>query len=208
MEDEEIQSSGSMIPAALAVLAIVLGGAGLYFGLSANQRLSPISESVTAGGDSAARLEQQVAEVDTRLGELSAQLDEFEGRLKRTSLYISQNEQGIKKLASEINLDRGQIKELGDKLSELASKGVRAGAPAATARSNGAAEGGGGSDGSEDADSEDDDGEGTTYRIQSGDTFARIAAEHGVGLQQLLDANPTADPRRLRIGQEITIPAN
>ena len=46
------------------------------------------------------------------------------------------------------------------------------------------------------------------HRIQSGDNFARIAKAYDVGLQSLLDANPSVDPRRLQIGQEVLLPGN
>ena len=51
-------------------------------------------------------------------------------------------------------------------------------------------------------------GAGKTYTIQSGDYFAKIAEKLDVNLQALIDANPDADPRRLRIGQVINVPAN
>ncbi len=51
-------------------------------------------------------------------------------------------------------------------------------------------------------------GSATTYNIQSGDNFAKIASAKGISLQALLDANPGVDPRRLQIGQAINIPAN
>ena len=56
MEDDANQSPSNMVPVALAlaVLGIVLGAAGLYFGLTANQRLNPIDESVSAGATSSA----------------------------------------------------------------------------------------------------------------------------------------------------------
>ena len=46
-----------------------------------------------------------------------------------------------------------------------------------------------------------------TYKIQSGDTFGKIASQKGVRLDALFEANPDADPRRLSIGKEINIPA-
>ena len=51
-------------------------------------------------------------------------------------------------------------------------------------------------------------GSAMTYKIQSGDTFGKIASQKGVRLDGHLEANPDADPRRLSIGKEIIIPAN
>lgn len=45
------------------------------------------------------------------------------------------------------------------------------------------------------------------YSVQTGDTTARIARRFGIPIQALLEANPGLDPRRLKVGQQITIPA-
>ena len=44
------------------------------------------------------------------------------------------------------------------------------------------------------------------YAIKQGDTLIPIARQFGVTVQEIIDANGIADPRRLRIGQEIIIP--
>ena len=45
-----------------------------------------------------------------------------------------------------------------------------------------------------------------SYTVQAGDTFSQIAERHGIGLSQLVSANPNVDPNRLRIGKKLTIP--
>lgn len=47
---------------------------------------------------------------------------------------------------------------------------------------------------------------GRTHRVAEGDTLSRIARQYGVPLQDLLDANPGIDPRRIRIGQDVHLP--
>lgn len=46
-----------------------------------------------------------------------------------------------------------------------------------------------------------------THVVQSGDTAAAIARKYNVKLAALLAANPTLDPRRMRVGQTVIIPA-
>lgn len=42
--------------------------------------------------------------------------------------------------------------------------------------------------------------------VRSGDTPGKLAAQHGVSVQQIMAANPGLDPRRMRIGQQVRIP--
>ncbi|MCC5788545.1 MAG: LysM peptidoglycan-binding domain-containing protein, partial [Opitutales bacterium] len=47
---------------------------------------------------------------------------------------------------------------------------------------------------------------GATYTVQAGDTPGAIANRFGVSTQELMRANNISDPRRMRVGQELTIP--
>lgn len=47
----------------------------------------------------------------------------------------------------------------------------------------------------------------TEYKIVAGDTPAKIARKHGITLDQLREANPDMDDRRLQIGHRLQIPA-
>lgn len=46
-----------------------------------------------------------------------------------------------------------------------------------------------------------------TVTVRSGDTLSHIAARHGVSLDDLLEANSALDPRRLWVGQKVSVPA-
>lgn len=46
-----------------------------------------------------------------------------------------------------------------------------------------------------------------SYTIKNGDYPAKIARKYGVELEALLKANPGINPRRLKIGEKVTIPA-
>ncbi|MEM1222737.1 MAG: LysM peptidoglycan-binding domain-containing protein [Verrucomicrobiota bacterium] len=191
-----------MLPIAIAILAVVLGGAGLYFGLSANQRINPIDESISARTTSLAELEDQISIFSARFEELSAKTDELSSTLNRVKAYGNQSEQAIKKLAGELNTNRKQIVKTAEKLNELAANGFRSAAaqaaPTATASNN-----------NDSASTAPASGGSTTlYTIESGDYFSKIAAKTGVSLQALIDANPGVDSRRLQIGQQINIPSN
>lgn len=44
------------------------------------------------------------------------------------------------------------------------------------------------------------------HTIKAGETLSEVAAKHKVSLKALMEANPDIDPRRLRIGKEVTLP--
>lgn len=203
MEDDDYESSpsGSLLSVALAVLAIVLGGAGLYFGLTANQRLSPLADTLEAGSSSAARLEKEISGLKTQIAELSARSADLVRTIDRVKAYGNTNERAVKAVASSVVDNRDEIVELAGRINEVIAGGVQ---PAVVAASTSATTSttptlGSAASGAETAD---------TYTIASGDTLTGIASKLGVGLQALLDANPDADPRRLSIGQAIKVPSN
>lgn len=214
MDDEIESGSGAgMLPIALALLAIALGGAGLYFGMNASQQLSPLTDSVDAGTSSAARLEKQLSSIETRLTELSASGDELEKTVERLRIYGRQNEQTLKQVASAANANRREIVTLADRLKEVAARMGSGGGAANSGSSGGSGSSGEESDSAETAnrgsipgiDSADSDTD-ASYTIRAGDTFAKIAIEKGVSLNALIDANPDVDTRRLQIGQVIQLP--
>lgn len=51
-------------------------------------------------------------------------------------------------------------------------------------------------------------GDSQTYVVQAGDTLESIAAQHGVTIQALADANALADPNLIFVGQELIIPGD
>lgn len=48
---------------------------------------------------------------------------------------------------------------------------------------------------------------GTEYTIKAGDIPASIARAHGISLSALMNANPGLEPRKLKIGKKLVIPA-
>lgn len=46
-----------------------------------------------------------------------------------------------------------------------------------------------------------------TYAVKAGDTLTSIARKYGVKVDALLAANPTLDPKRMKVGQSLKIPS-
>ncbi|MGZ0654337.1 LysM peptidoglycan-binding domain-containing protein [Coraliomargarita sp. W4R53] len=213
MEEDNESSGTSMVPLALALLAIVLGGAGLYFGLNANQRIAPLTESVDEGTSAAARIDKQLSTLDTRISELTAQNRQLKETVQRLGRESSQTLRLANQAGSGVTSNRDELIKLAKKMSELATTGVRSAAPVRSAPSGSSISSGAASSSSTAASDEASEapvaaGSASVYEIQSGDTFGKIATLKGVSLDALIGANPDADPRRLRIGQSINIPAN
>jgi LysM repeat protein len=47
----------------------------------------------------------------------------------------------------------------------------------------------------------------SSYTVEKGDTLGHIALRHGISLKQLVSNNPKFDPRRMQIGQILSIPS-
>lgn len=205
MEDEEIDATGNMIPMALIMFGIILGGAGLYFGLTANQRVSSIDASIDASTTNSDQITESIDYYDSQIAELKKEVSELSKTMNRLRVYSSQGEQAVKKLANEVNANREQLIKTAEALNALQTSQIRrktqpqpskppsqtssrtvdnrSEEPANVSSSNG------------------------TYVIEPGDNFSKIAAKFDVSVQAIIDANPYADPRRLAIGQTIQIPA-
>jgi len=195
MEDDfESSDASSMLPIALGLLGIVLGGAGLYFGLTAKQEQRPLIQSFEADNSVAAQMEKQVSTIETRLIELVSQNEEISGTLAQLRAADAQKTAAIKQIAEAVKSNRGEMVQLAESLRQVAG-----GASAGNASS---------SSGQDDAASTDDaaTASGSTYAIRAGDNFTKIAKSQGISLQALMDANPDLDYNRLRIGQAINLP--
>jgi len=190
---EEKQAGAHWLPVLLSVLALLLAGAGLFFGLDSSRRIVPISESLEDGLKGAVDIEERLEEIEVMMESFSETIDSIQLRQQRMAAYSGQNEEVIRQLAEAINTNREAIVK-----SAEASSGASPNAQIA-------GEAGAASSGETGTSQIEADG---SYAIEAGDTFAKIAQQSGISLQALLDANPGVDPRRLRIGQIIVLPTN
>ena len=202
VEDDTEANETSLLPLAFVLLAVLLGGAGLYLGLTAKQQLVPLTKSVDEGSSSAVHINKQLSKIDTRINELSAQNAKLKETIQRLGRESSQALRETKQAFAGVQSNRGELIELAQNISQLATSGA---VPIASSSRVEAT-----STGSETSaiDNFTSSRSASTYEIQPGDTFGKIASQKGVRLDALLEANPDADPRRLRIGKEINIPAN
>jgi LysM repeat protein len=202
VEDDSELKETSMVTLALVFLAILLGGAGFYLGLTAKQQIAPLTEFVDVGSSSDARINKQLSMAGARIDDLSLQNAKLKETIQRLDRESSQASQEAKQVASGVQSNRGELIELAQKISQLAASG------SATAASRSRTEVINTGNGASATETTVSSILKLTYKIQSGDTFGKIASQKNIRLDDLLEANPDVDPRRLSIGKEINIPAN
>jgi LysM repeat protein len=202
VEDDSELKETSMVTLALVFLAILLGGAGFYLGLTAKQQIAPLTEFVVVGSSSDARINKQLSMAGARIDDLSLQNAKLKETIQRLDRESSQASQEAKQVASGVQSNRGELIELAQKISQLAASG------SATAASRSRTEVINTGNGASATETTVSSILKLTYKIQSGDTFGKIASQKNIRLDDLLEANPDVDPRRLSIGKEINIPAN
>jgi LysM repeat protein len=197
MEEEESTGSSGMIPLVVAIIAVVLGGVGLYLGYSAQKRVTALESGLSQGSTSVAEMERKLQEASSRLNEVATKADtaasDLDALRTRFRILGTQTQEGMTALGQGMNANTEAVAQLNQLMQEVATTATRRVSPTATTTTATTADTASG-------------GDRRIYTIQSGDTFQRIAREHNVSVQALLDANPDADPRRLRIGMEIVIP--
>ena len=124
MEDETELKETSMVTLALVFLAILLGGAGFYLGLTAKQQIAPLTESVDVGSSSAARIDKQLSTIDTWINDLSVQNAELKETIQRLGRESSQTLLEAKQAGAGVQSNRGELILLAQKISQLASSGA------------------------------------------------------------------------------------
>ena len=124
MEDDTEANETSMLPLAFVLLAILLGGAGLYLGLTAKQQLVPLTKSVDEGSSSAVHINKQLSKIDTRINDLSAQNAKLKETIQRLGRESSQALRETKQAFAGVQSNRGELIELAQNISQLATSGA------------------------------------------------------------------------------------
>ena len=196
--------SPSKTPLFIAIAAVIVGLAGLGLGWMGFSRSTELEQKLAAlekAAAGAADLDAAVNQNASRLEQISTNMSSLSQEVNRVLGAVDEDISGLKKNLRAVAIDAGTAKKM---VEELEKSGVRvAAAPAPAPKADDA----GGSGGKEPAPANASTGKAGVYTIKSGDTFGRIAAAYDLTSDDLIAANPGVDPRRLRIGQQIVIPA-
>ncbi len=186
---------GALLPMGLGLLGLVLGGAGLYFGLGAKSQLGTVSTEQAA-------LREQIAQVDGKLPGISAQIQTLQANgpeALRTELT-----QKMETLVSAINENRRELNETRTSLAAVAkaTPARASGKTADVATTGGAATPVPAHSGPADT----APAAAGTHTIAKGEYFATVAKKYGVPVAALEKLNPGVDSRKLKVGQSIKVP--
>ncbi len=163
---------------AICLIALGLSGVALFIALTG------VNKPQEAQLAQVQALETKLQEAETKTRELEAENAKIHEHLQRLTQESQEafNSVGLEmgKLHNSVKSNRDELEKMHNHLSKKALAPLSAEKSQTMAR---------------------------TYTIQAGDTFASIAKEHDFSLQALVNANPGLDPRNLRIGEVIQLPA-
>ncbi len=219
MEDEletKIEKQSQLVPA-LGLLGLGLGVVATALGIISMVKVGDTAADMNDKIEKAAALSLETKKISDRIDSLAMQIEEIKaGDKSRYDSLISQLNAELKRMGASIENvakssqnNRDLIEELAKRSSKRTTQAESAQnrqqaarqAPERTAAAEQPAQQ------TQTAEQPAQNGESKKYKIQSGDTFAKLAKKHGVSLDAIIAANPDANPSRLKVGQEINIPA-
>jgi hypothetical protein len=174
----------------VVIAACILAGISLILAIVSFNRVSSLKETIGGNGDLAERLNA----VEEAANKASADA-------KKATARTSNLSRDIQQALDDVSTEMGALRTEVNRLTIKNGGSIKKASTTTTSSSTSST-----SDKSDEPAATTSSSSGGTYTIVSGDTFARIAAQKGVSLQSLMDANPGVDPRLLRVGQRIIIP--
>lgn len=217
MEDEletKTEKQSQLVPA-LGLLGLGLGVVATALGIISMIKVGDTAADMNDKIEKAAALSLETKKISDRIDSLAMQIEEIKaGDKSKYDSLISQLNAELKRMGASIENVAKSSQNNRNLIEELAKRSTRrAQAEPAPVRQQAAqqapeqtattAE----QPAQQTAEQPAQNGEQKKYKIQSGDTFAKLAKKHGVSLDAIIAANPDANPSRLKVGQEINIPA-
>lgn len=189
--------ASSKTPLFIGIAAIIIAIVGVWLGWlgfsKANELEARIAE-ISGAADSISKLESTVSDNSEMLRKAAGKITSIESNLGTVTGVIEKDVADVKRSMRSLAMQAGTALK---KVEALEERGVAA-APAPSPEPSPVQTSKG--DNSVPSSS-------TTHTIASGDTYGKLSAKYKVSVNDLFDANPGVDPRRLRIGQKILIPS-
>ena len=166
----------------IALTGVILGWLGFSNANELEAQLTPISEAAESVSNMGSTVESNAEMLRKAAGKISS----IESSLGRVTDEVEKDIASVKKSMRTLAIHAGTAQK---KAEALEKAGIRA-APAADSRPAAP------------------DSSQTTLTIVGGDSYQKLGDRYKWGVNDIIDANPGVDPRRLRIGQEIVIPVS
>lgn len=190
---------GLFLSVALGVLGVAMGGIALFLVLNSSSRSEGLEAALERSADDQTQLVSRITQLENQLAKLASEAEAQDRQIRNLA---SQSQTALNQLGQEISSTRrdtvntaDKVRVLTERLGELsAPPAVPSSAQPTTSTPAATSEPPAGPEGHRE------------HIIASGDTFSRLAARYNVTIDQILAANPDADPRRLQVGQRIRIP--
>ncbi len=179
----------------VALVALGVGWMGLSRAAELEKEIARLEEAANQGSG----LEETVQATADRVESLSTSMNNFSKSVNDAIKGVNSDMTKVRSDIRKVTIDALTAKKM---VEELEEKGVQVAVVPSSSGSTSAA--------SAPAVKKTPDtkpGTSGVYTIKSGDTLGKIAAAYKISLSQLQAANPGIDPRRLRIGQQVAIPA-
>ena len=170
----------------IGVFGTIFGIAGVVIANGASNELAALKVKVEQTQDPLTVLKPKLDELDERIGNIGAETMRANNGLRDASTKIQQLAQAISEDRERINKNTAAL--TGKRAPAAAKPVVAAEKAEATAPATTNASGQ------------------SVHTIASGDNFWTLARQYGVSAKAIQDANPNADPKNLKIGQQIVIP--
>ncbi len=217
MEDEletKTEKQSQLVPA-LGLLGLGLGVVATALGIISMIKVGDTAADMNDKIEKATALSLETKKISDRIDSLAMQIEEIKaGDKSKYDSLISQLNAELKRMGASIENVAKSSQNNRSLIEELAKRSTRrAQAEPAPARQQAAQQApeqtaaAAEQPAQQTAEQPAQNGEQKKYKIQSGDTFAKLAKKHGVSLDAIIAANPDANPSRLKVGQEINIPA-
>ena len=214
MEDETPSTpKTSPVISAVAVLALGVAAVATALGVVALKKIQTTTNDISERIEKNAAVELETKKLSDRVDSLALQLENIKGSLGDNSAQIDakvgdvvkQTQKVVNILNSNIGEIRAEVVKNREAIERLASRptSTRSAARAESAQTESKPDTAQNSAAGETPETSAD---GKIHKIQSGDTFAKLAKKYNVSVEAIVKANPDANPARLKIGQKVRIP--
>lgn len=214
MEDETPSTpKTSPVISAVAVLALGVAAVATALGVVALKKIQSTTNDISERIEKNAAVELETKKLSDRVDSLALQLENIKGSLGDNSAQIDakvgdvvkQTQKVVNILNSNIGEIRAEVVKNREAIEKLAARptSTRSASRSESAQTESKPDTAQNSAAGETPETSAD---GKIHKIQSGDTFAKLAKKYNVSVEAIVKANPDANPARLKIGQKVRIP--